>query len=110
MTAPFIQPTVESGRWEPPTMKSVQEIEGNPLVLCGCGRSVSADMMRVLGDGFACDACHERMFREGTLTRLAFAESHDAPASVIAKAQQQDADQQASAGRSASPTSATSIG
>ena len=33
-------------------MKSVQQIEGNPLVRCGCGRIVNADMMRVLGDGY----------------------------------------------------------
>jgi hypothetical protein len=93
VTIPFIQPTIEPERWEPPTMKSVMGRSDNPLVQCVCGRTVSADMMRVLGDGFACDACHETMFREGTLTRTAFAESHGAPESVITKAQQLDAAQ-----------------
>ena len=78
-------------RWEPPTMKSVMQIEGNPIVKCGCGRKVNADMMRVVGDGFGCDACHETMFREGTLTREDFAVSQSAPEFVIQKARQLDA-------------------
>jgi hypothetical protein len=81
----------EPARWEPPTMKSVQGIEGNPLVKCGCGRSVNADMMRPYKDAFACDACHETMFRTGELTSEEFAAAHDAPEFVLEKARQQDA-------------------
>jgi hypothetical protein len=72
-------------------MKSVQQIEGNPLVQCRCGRTVNADMMRALGDGFGCDACHETLFRTGQLTREEFALSQDAPLAVIDKARQIDA-------------------
>lgn len=72
-------------------MKSVQQIEGNPLVACACGRTVSADMMRIQGDGFSCDACHETLFRTGQLTREEFAVSQGAPLSVVQKARQIDA-------------------
>jgi hypothetical protein len=78
-------------RWEPPTMKSLQPLEGNPLVRCSCGRSVNADMMRPTPDGFACDSCHETMFRTGELTREEFAQAHGAPAAVQAKARALDA-------------------
>lgn len=77
-------------RWEPPTLKSVQQIDGNPLVQCRCGRSVNVDMMRPLGDSFACDACHETLFRSGQLTREEFAVAHGAPLEVVAKARQID--------------------
>jgi hypothetical protein len=91
VTTPFIEPRIEPDRWEPPTMKSELQIEGNPLVQCGCGRTVNADMMRVFGDGYSCDACHETMFRTGQLTREEFALSHGAPSHVIDKARQIDA-------------------
>lgn len=72
-------------------MKSVEGLEGNPLVACSCGRTVSADMMRVTGDGYSCDACHETLFRTGQLTREEFAVSQGAPLSVVEKARQIDA-------------------
>lgn len=102
MTIPFIEPTIEPERWEPPTMKSVLQMDDNPLVPCACGRSVNADMMRVVGDGYACDACHETWFREGTLTREDFARSLGAPEPVILKAQRQDAARTAGAATGAS--------
>lgn len=86
-----IVPVIEGDRWEPPTLKSVEQMEDNPLVVCACGRTVSADMMRVVADGYACDACLETLFREKTLTREEFALSHNAPDSVIAKAREVDA-------------------
>jgi hypothetical protein len=94
---PNIDPQAATVLWEPPTMKSVQQLEGNPLVRCACGRMVNADMMRVLGDGFACDSCHETLFRTGQLTSEEFVRSHDAPDSVIEKATLQDAAKSAAA-------------
>lgn len=88
-----IDAKIDPERWEPPTMKSVMQIEGNPLVTCSCGRIVTADMMRVFGDSFSCDSCHETLFRTGDLTREAFAEAHGAPVSVVEKARSQDAAQ-----------------
>lgn len=92
MTIPFIPPSIEPERWEPPTMKSVLQMEGNPLVTCVCGRSVSADMMRPLDESFGCDACYATQIRTGKLTCEEFARSLGAPESVILKAQTQDAD------------------
>jgi hypothetical protein len=91
VTIPFLDPTGDVERWEPPTLKSIQQIEGNPIVECTCGRLVNADMMRPLGDGFGCDACHETLFRTGELTREEFALSQGAPISVVDKARQIDA-------------------
>lgn len=71
-------------------MKSVQQIEGNPLVQCSCGRSVNADMMKVLGDGYGCDACYETQIRTGQMTREEFALSQGAPSDVVARAQRLD--------------------
>lgn len=78
-------------RWEPPTMQSIQKLEDNPLVQCLCGRIVNADMMRALNGGFACDACHDLLFKTGAVTAEEFALSQGAPAEVVERAQELDA-------------------
>jgi len=77
--------------WEPPTLKSVMQMADNPIVPCACGRQVNADMMRQLGDAFICDACLERKFRTGELTREDYALAVGAPDAVVTKAQTLDA-------------------
>ena len=72
-------------------MKTVLQLEGNPLVRCSCGREVNADMMVMVGETFKCDACRETLRRTGELSSEAFALAHGAPESVVAKAQEQDA-------------------
>lgn len=72
-------------------MKSVEQLDDNPLVKCGCGRTVNADMMRVVGEGYGCDSCHETLFRTGQLTREEFAVSRGAPLAVVEKARGIDA-------------------
>jgi hypothetical protein len=111
----------EQPLWEPPSMRSILQLEGNPIVKCSCGRSVNADMMRTLGEGYACDSCFETKFRTGELTLEEFVRGQGAPQTVIAKAQAGDAKQlaretelatrataMASSEPDLSPTSATS--
>lgn len=93
MTLPFIEEKIDPDRWEPPTMNAAEQLEGNPLVTCTCGRSVSADMMRFAGGGWVCDGCLERSYRTGERTREDFARSQGAPDIVIRKAQELDAAQ-----------------
>lgn len=82
--------SLDENRWHPPTMRSILRLAENPLVTCGCGRSVNADMMRATRDGFACDSCNEARFRSGELAREEFARFHGAPEHVLAKARVQD--------------------
>jgi hypothetical protein len=68
-------------------MKSVQKLEDNPLVQCSVRAHGNADMMRPLDRGFACDACHDLLFKTGVVTAEAFALSQGAPADVLERAQ-----------------------
>jgi hypothetical protein len=73
----------------------------NPLAQCQCGRRTNADMMldlrplppsirkEVVAVGhvadFACDACSERWFRTGVVSRVEVFTSLGAPPEVMAK-------------------------
>lgn len=84
----------------PPTLKHDRGLRDNPLVRCGCGRSVSADMMldvrplpsSVRGSReWACDGCMETIFRAKLSTREDFYRALGAPPELIAKAALRDA-------------------
>lgn len=81
--------------WLPPTRKSRLALPDNPLVTCGCGREVNADMLRhveplpiaVRGDRTEmCDACCDTLFREKRITREEWCLAFGAPLPTIAKA------------------------
>lgn len=79
----------------------VTPVVTNPLVRCGCGRRTNADMLvdiRALsaatlaaigltGHAFICDGCSSRLFRTGTITRIAFYTALGAPAAVLQRLQ-----------------------
>lgn len=71
-------------------------LEPNGPALCPCGRRTNADMLTDLrqvpeatraawgfGGTFGCDACRERAFREGRVTRRDFYAALGAPPEVL---------------------------
>ncbi len=84
----------------PPNLMRTRGWQDNPLVECGCGRSVNADMMldvralpvAVRGAAeYLCDACVETIFRRKIMMREAFYRALGAPPTLIAKAALRDA-------------------
>jgi LDH2 family malate/lactate/ureidoglycolate dehydrogenase len=87
-------------------LQSRLQVADNPLVLCGCGRSVNLDMMRdvravkqVIGSkcagrhpcevavatsNFVCDSCMEYHHNMGHISRADYYAMNGAPANVIA--------------------------
>lgn len=86
--------------WHFPTLKSVEQLEGNPLVKCGCGRWQSADMLvdvRALPMAlrqklahradYACDGCRQELVLRGHTTMSEVARHLGAPADVVSRIQ-----------------------
>lgn len=86
-----VEPTTPAG-WHLPTYKERFAIEGNPSVPCPrCGRSTPADMLVDVtplngSDDYWCDACRERAYATGEVTREALHVAHGAPAAVVTRA------------------------
>jgi hypothetical protein len=74
-------------------LQSRLQIDDNPLVICGCGRSVNLDMMRdvrpvkkLLGlkDDYVCDSCMEHFHRNDILSREDYYRANGAPEEIVA--------------------------
>jgi hypothetical protein len=87
-------------------LKSELEYDDNPIVKCGCGRDVNADMMRdvrpiqdliqsrsvgrhpcdvaIKTSAYACDSCLEYHFNVGNISRKEYYEAHGATKEQVA--------------------------
>lgn len=83
----------------PPDLRTALGLAHNPLVRCGCGREVNADMMRDVrpvaallgtGDAYQCDSCLEGHYRHGRLAHEHFCRAHGAPAAIVALMRERD--------------------
>lgn len=87
-----VEPSTPAHTWRLPTYKDRFGIVGNPMIDCPrCGRSVPADMLIDItplngSDDFWCDACRERAYATGEVTREDLHQRLGAPATVVAHA------------------------
>jgi hypothetical protein len=82
--------------WKAPTMRDRESLPNNPTVRAPCcGRKTSADMLvdvsglpsevRPQAAVYMCDACRERVFADGVMTREEFYSMYDPPAAAVAR-------------------------